>query len=102
MQAEGGCVTERSPKAYDWIEPWRNLAKLLNIILCHATGVLALAAIARGLAFGIAFVSHDTLVWTMKDVSVSLSDIIHYFDLAMFAVFLCVAVIDIVKWAVQR
>jgi hypothetical protein len=60
-------------ETYDWIEPWRNLAKLLNMIVCHALGVLAIAGVAQGLELGIELVSRQQLVWTMKGVSVSLS-----------------------------
>ena len=85
----------------DWKEPWRNLAKLLNIVIGRAVGVLAIAGVAEGLELGIESFSHKPLVGTMEGVAVSLSDIIHYFDLVIFAVFLCLALVEIVRWALE-
>jgi hypothetical protein len=87
---------------YDWWETWWTLLKLLNMIAGHAVGVVALVAVIRLLELGIQLLEPDPLVWTANGVAVSLKDIVHYFDLAVFFVFFVVALIDIVKWAWRR
>jgi hypothetical protein len=87
---------------YDWWNPWLSLLKLVNLIICHAFGVLAIAAIMVALEIALTQTARQPLVWTAEGVTVSLSDIVHYGDMFIFIVFFVVALIDIVKWARAR
>jgi len=88
--------------SYDWFEPWRTLAKLLNIIASHAVGIIALVLIIRGLVAVINRLAPEPLEWTADGVTVSLDAIVHYFDLAVFMTFFVVAIVDLWKWARRR
>jgi hypothetical protein len=83
---------------HDWSEPWWNLLKLANIIVCDACGVMFLVCVVRGLQYGIKTISPEPIVWTMSGVSVSLDQIIHYFDLVTVLAFILVALLDLIKW----
>jgi hypothetical protein len=87
---------------HDWLEPWWNLLKLANIITCHAVGMLFLVCVVRALEYCIGRLSPEPIVWTMSGVSVSLGQIVHYFDLATFVTFFIVALVDLVKWALRQ
>lgn len=91
-----------SKQTYDWLEPWWNVIKLANLLLSHAVGIWLIDAFARLLEIGIGLISPQTLVWTFKGVSVSLSDVTNYADLFVIVVFLIVAFVDVIKWARQR
>jgi hypothetical protein len=84
---------------YDWAGPWRNLLKLLNVLLVHFVGFSIIAGIARLLEFYLTLVSEN---WTIGGISVSLVQIAHYGDLFIVVVFLGVALFDVIKWAIRQ
>jgi hypothetical protein len=85
----------------DWRKPWFSLLELVNLVICHAVGILAIAAIANGLEFIITSMSGQPLVWTARGVSVSLSNFINYGDLLVFLAFFLVAIVDIARWVAR-
>jgi hypothetical protein len=89
-------------QTHNWSEPWWNLLKLVNIIVRDAVGVLFFGGVVRAVEYGIGLVSPEPIAWTMNGVSVSLSQIAHYFELVVFVVFLLVALVDVGKWALRR
>jgi hypothetical protein len=96
-------VTSPPPEnPYDWWEPWWTLLKLINMIASHAVGFFAIVTITRALELGIGLVSAQPLIWTARGATISLSDIVHYGDLVVFAAFIFVIIVDLVKWALWR
>jgi hypothetical protein len=84
---------------HSWTEPWWNLLKLLNVLLVHAVGFSVIGVLARLLESYLGWVSES---WTIGGISVSLVQIAHYGDFFIVIVFLGVALVDVVKWAIRQ
>ncbi len=96
-------VANLNPKEpHLWLEPWRKLLKLLNMVTAHAVGIFVIVVIRRVLEWAINLVSPLPLVWTANGVTVSLGEMANYFDLAVILAFFAVALFDLAKWAFWR
>jgi hypothetical protein len=86
----------------EWSGPWLELAKFLNMIVPHALGVVALAGIGRVASVGISIISPTVISWQIKNVVVTLDDLIHYFDLAIVILFFIKASWNLLMWAFRK
>jgi hypothetical protein len=78
-----------------WVKPWRNLAILMNLMLPHMVGVIFLGFLAWLAGDVSRNIFQEELTWSAGKVTVSLSDMLHWFDLVVIVLFFVVAVRDV-------
>jgi len=87
---------------FDWLSPLKERVELVYIVFIDAVVVFSIAIIANGLEFGLTKLTQHTINWTIRGVTLSLADIMHYGDLFIFVVFLVVSLWHVLKWATKR
>jgi hypothetical protein len=85
-----------------YVVVWMNLSELINLLLSHACGIVAIVGLIRGLEYGLRLVSPQPLEWEMGDYHFSLTEIVHYGDLVIFLLFFAVAILDVWRWVWRR
>ncbi len=73
-----GSKNSKLGEAYDWREPWLNTLKFCNILSAHAAGVVVIAGFAELLEIVLTSMSQTPLVWTVRGITITLSDIVHF------------------------
>jgi len=82
---------------YDWLEPWRKLLQLVNVLVRDGVGALVISAIAHAIEFAISRVEGRPWVWAAGRIELSASDIIHYGDLCIVVAFIGIGIYNLVR-----
>jgi hypothetical protein len=90
-----------SGKLGEWLKPWLKVLKLLNLVSSHACGAIALAYVWWFVGDVVDNISGQQLSWKIGAVDITLSEVTHYADFGILAVFFVVLLVDLYKWALR-
>jgi hypothetical protein len=90
-----------SGKLGEWLKPWVKVLKLLNLVASHACGAIALAYVWWLVGDIIDNISGRQQSWKIGTLDITLSEVTHYADFGILAVFVVVLMVDLYRWALR-
>jgi len=89
------------PRRIDWRGHIVERVELVYLILLDALAIFTIAAIGPLFEYGFTRLTGELPSWTFGAMTLTLVDIVHYGDLLVFAIFLVVSCVHVLKWAIK-
>lgn len=83
---------------FEWRKPLARGAELIFIVLIDAIVFVSIVSIVKAVEKVLAYLGVDGISWTINAYALSLKEVAHYGDLAVFVAFFVVAGWHILVW----